>query len=97
MIRDVLSRRQRPSWTSDCWHVVHAQWNGEPSETPTFERSIVSEHDDQASARRAAAELDESLSSTMSERPEPARDQVFVRPPTFKSLKQAGFMRESRA
>ncbi len=93
MIRNVLSRRQRPSWTSDRWHVVHARWNGESLDAATFERSIVSEHDDRDAARRAADELGASLSESMDLRPETARDQFFVRPPSFKSLKQARYMR----
>lgn len=93
MIKDALSHRRRPSWTSDRWHVVHARWNGEASDSPKFERSIVSEHDDRNAARRAADELGQSLSTALAVRPEAERDQIFVRPPTFKSLKQAGYMR----
>ncbi len=89
MIRDTLSRHKNPAITSDRWHVVHARWSGNASSEPLFQRSIVSEHDDRSSAVSAARQIRSSLTSEMASRTASTRDQVFVRPPSFKSLKIA--------
>lgn len=89
MIRELVNSEQQLAVTSDRWHVVHAQWSGAPGE-PTFLRSIVSEHEDSASALRAARALKTSLLPGMASRPSYARDQVIVRRPASESLKNAG-------
>ena len=94
MIQDTLSRRQRPSLTSDRWHVVRAAWDGGSTTRPMFDRAIVSEHDDRDAARVAAKELESTLASAMAKRTPRSRDQVFVRRPDFKSLKHAPHMRK---
>lgn len=96
MIRDTLSRRRNPSITSDRWHVVHAHSAGGTTEGDSFARTIVSEHDDREAAVLAARELVRSLARELAARPPSQRDQVFVRPPTFKSLKTAGFVKRRR-
>ena len=90
MIQETLSSKQRPALTSDRWHVVHARWSGNDSGQSSFLRSIVSEHDDQASAVRGARELVERLAAEMEKRPQSERDQLFVRKPGFRSLKTSG-------
>ena len=89
MIRELINSDHLPAVTSDRWHVIHAQWSGAPGE-PFFLRSIVSEHEDSASALRAARELKSSLVPGMASRPKHARDQVIVRRPASESLKTAG-------
>jgi hypothetical protein len=93
MIRELLNRKNTPAVTSDHWHVVVARLSGEPSgkpsKSPRFERSIVSEHDDRASAVTAAREIVSTFVVEMAGRERSARDQVFVRKPKFKSLKTA--------
>jgi hypothetical protein len=90
MIQETLSSKQRPALTSDRWHVVHAQWSGKGSGSSSFLRSIVSEHEDQASAVRGARELVERLAAEMAMRPPSERDQLFVRKPGFRSLITSG-------
>jgi hypothetical protein len=90
VIQDTLSRNSNPSITSDRWHVVHARWSGNKSGEPRFERSIVSEHSDRPAAVAAARTLQNSLAEELAGRPRTRRDQVFVRQPTYKSLKIAG-------
>ena len=87
MIQEVINRKNSPAVTSNRWHVVHAQWSGDAAKDPRFVRSIVSEHEDRASAATAAREFIASLKPTMAGRPVAGRDQVFVRRPDFKSLK----------
>ena len=90
MIQETLSNKQRPALTSDRWHVVHARWSRKPSGQSTFLRSIVSEHEDRASAVQGARELVASLAAEMEMRPTSERDQLFVRKPGFRSLKTSG-------
>lgn len=90
MIEETLSRKKRPALTSDHWHVLHAHWSGETSGKARFEREIVAERDDRASASDAAREIVAALAEEMRARPRAQRDQILVRRPAFKSLKTAG-------
>jgi hypothetical protein len=87
LITSVLNEKQRPAITSDQWHVVLARWSGERTGEPRFERTIVSEHADMASAMAAARVINGQLKLDMASRIRERRDQLFVRPPEFKSLK----------
>jgi hypothetical protein len=89
LIREILNAEKQLAVTSDCWHVIHARWSGAPG-TPRFIRSIVSEHEDSASAVKAAKDLKGSLARAMGSRPKEARDQVIVRRPASESLKNDG-------
>lgn len=89
MIKETVSHKNNPSLTSDRWHVVHARWSGDAAGEPKFERSIVSEHDDQESAAVSARSLETSLASEMNDRKPEQHDQLWVRRPDFKSLKNA--------
>ena len=96
MIRELLNTKNAPALTSDHWHVVYARLSGEesgksskPAKSPRFVRSIVSEHDDRASAVNAAREIVSTFVVEMAGRERSTRDQVFVRKPKFKSLKLA--------
>ena len=89
MIQDTTSKHQAPALTSDQWHVVHAQWDGLIGSDPRFERTIVSEHADRPQARKAAELLLLQVASQMKLRSLEQRDQIFVRRPDFKSLKNA--------
>jgi hypothetical protein len=96
MISETKSRRANPAITSDRWHVVRACWDGSRSAQPRFQRAIVSEHDDRASATRAARELHRSIASEMEARAPRTRDQIFVRKPDFKSLKSSARLERRR-
>jgi hypothetical protein len=96
LIKELLNSEHQPAVTSDHWHVVLAQWTGASGE-PTFLRSIVSEHDDSASALRAARDLKFSLTPGMASRPKRARDQVMVRKPSAESAKTAGRVSRRRS
>lgn len=90
MIKDTVSQNKKsPALTSDRWHVVHARWSGESSDHPRFVRSIESEHADRAAAAIAAKDLASTLGAEMAARPRATRDQILVRRPGFKSLKNA--------
>ena len=89
MIQETFSRKNNPAITSNQWHVIRARWSGDRSGEAMFERSIVSEHEDHASAMAAGRELSASVVAEMADRPAAQRDQVFVRRPTYKSLKLA--------
>lgn len=96
LIKELLNAEHQPAVTSDHWHVVHAQWTGAPGE-PTFQRSIVSEHENSASALRAARDFKFSLASGMASRPKRARDQVMVRRPSAESTKTSGRVSKRRS
>jgi hypothetical protein len=87
MITDALTRRGNPAMTSDQWHVVHAEWCGKRANHPPFARHVVSEHPDRATAVVAAKQLAAKLDPTVRARPIENRDQIFVRPPRYRSLK----------
>jgi hypothetical protein len=89
MIHETQSKRAHPALTSDRWHVVHARWSGEKSARPRFERAIVSEHLDRAAATTAARALVTALTTEMYGRPHEHRDQIFVRQPSYRTLKTA--------
>jgi len=93
MIRETLNKKNTPALTSDQWHVVIARLSEAGVEqekgAPRFVRSIVSEHEDRASAVTAARAMISALDAEMAGRTRSARDQVFVRRPRFKSLKSA--------
>ncbi len=90
MIKDTLSRKKSPALTSDQWHVVHARWSGTSVDPDLFERRIVSEHgDDRDAAANAARAVVAAITAEMLKRPRDQRDQVFIRPPAYKSLKTA--------
>jgi hypothetical protein len=96
VIRDTVTRSNRPAITSDHWHVVRARWAGDESDDPEFTRSIVSEHPDRNSAVAAARELRASIDVTLGARPSAQRDQVFVRKPAFKSFRSAKRVQKQR-
>ena len=94
MIEEILNRKNLPALTSDNWHVVHARRTSSPAwrngtGKPSFERTIVSEHADRATAAAAAREISLSLAPSMAGVPREGQDQVFVRHPNYKSLKVA--------
>ena len=89
MIQETLSRNSNPALTSDRWHVLLARWSGKSRVDPLFTRSIVSEHDDRASAVTAAEEMLSSHSAEMAACPVATRDQILVRRPAYKSLVNA--------
>jgi hypothetical protein len=86
MIKDTVTKKGRPAITSDRWHVVHSQFRRKGKSAKPFERSIISEHDDQSTCRKAAralrARLDQDQATPLAQ-----RDEVFVRRPNYKSLK----------
>jgi hypothetical protein len=84
-----MNRKKAAAVTSDQWHVVHARWSGEAADEPRFLRSIVSEHEDGSAALTAARKILSTLSEEMSSRPRETRDQILVRRPGYKSLKNA--------
>ena len=84
------SSKTHPALTSDHWHVVHARWSGERSQRPRFDRVIVSEHADRTAATDAARGLVTQLTTEMYGRPHEHRDQIFVRPPSYRTLKSSG-------
>lgn len=96
MIHELINRKNLPALTSDQWHVVHARLAGESKGKPSFERSIVSEHEDRAAAAIAAKRVLVSLAPMMDGRSPEGRDQVFVRKPDFKSLKTAKHVAKRR-
>jgi hypothetical protein len=95
LIRETFNADKKLAVTSDHWHVIHARWSGIPG-TPRFERSIVSEHADSASALLAGRLLKSSLVPGMAARRVEARDQVMVRRPAAESLKNAGRLARRR-
>lgn len=95
MISDTTTARSRPAITSDQWHVVRARWH-EGSATP-YAREVVSEHPDRVSAADAARTCVAAIALEMTDRPRSERDQVFVRRPRFKSLKQAARVTKLKA
>lgn len=89
MIKETLNEASRPVVSSDRWHIVHARWDRNLTEEPRFSRTVVSEHDDQETAKQSARSFIGKLVSELAERPLHLRDQVFVRRPGYLSLKQA--------
>ena len=89
MIRETLNRKNSPVLTSDRWHVLRATWTGATAGEPLYQRTIVSEHEDSASAATAARRIVASFVSEMAGRTRETRDQVLVRRPNYKSLKIA--------
>lgn len=88
MIRDVETSKGVPALTSDRWHVVRSRWVEGGGKRP-YARSVHSEHDDEASCRKAARELRLKLAREDGAVPEAERDEVFACKPGFKSLKFA--------
>lgn len=86
MIKETLTSKGTPAITSDHWHVVHSHFNGE-GKGGSYARIIVSEHDDRTSCRLAATALSAKLASEARAGKRAQRDEVFARPPKFKSLK----------
>lgn len=95
MIQEKLNESRQVVVTSDHWHVVHAQWSGAAG-TPSFVLSIVSEHENSASALRAGRALKSSLRPRMTSRTREARDQVLVRRPDSESVKNSGRLERPR-
>jgi hypothetical protein len=90
VIADAVTRRGNPATSSDQWHVVHSRWCGKQANHPPFARKVVSEHgDDRSAAVAAAKKLIARIKPAVSTRPVSEKDQVFVRPPEFRSLKFA--------
>jgi hypothetical protein len=88
MISTVDTRKGTQAVTSDRWHVVHARFVGGQSRFP-FVRSISSEHEDRAACVDAARALIARVRSEAGDVPAEERDQVFVRRPGFKSVKNS--------
>lgn len=86
MIQEVETSKGSPAITSDRWHVVLSHFDATGGGQP-FSRTIVSEHASRSACRKAAAELLASMDAALAAAPEPQRDQVFARPPNYKSLK----------
>lgn len=95
MIQEVQNKKGSPAITSDRWHVVHSRCVDVRLERP-FTRSIESEHDQRADCVRAARKLRRELAAAEAEVPAAQRDEVFVRPPGYKSLRQARRRAEKR-
>ena len=95
LIKERLNESKQVVVTSDHWHVIHAQWSGVAG-TPSFVLSIVSEHEDSASALVAGRKLKSSLAPNMVSRPREARDQVIVRRPSSESVKNSGRLERPR-
>lgn len=93
MIVETRTRRLRRAVSSDRWHVIHSEWTDRSDKPARYARSIVSEHEDRPGAVTAARLLSLTLKPRMSCRVRSQRDQVFVRPPGFKSRR---FTRERR-
>lgn len=89
MIKQAVTKKRNSAVTSDQWHVVHAKWAGDCVKDPNFARTIVSEHGDRTRAVTAANDLASRVGDAVHDRPREQRDQIFVRPPNFKSLKVA--------
>jgi hypothetical protein len=89
LIKEFLNADNKQAITSDLWHVVHADWTAAAG-TPHFVRSIISEHEDSASALRSARLLKAELVGKMRSRPKDAHDQVMVKRPSSETLKSAG-------
>jgi hypothetical protein len=88
MISTVETRKGTEAVTSDRWHVVHARHDGSQAKLP-FVRSISSEHEDRAACVKAARKLVADVRSETPDVPLSERDQVFVRRPGFKTIKNA--------
>ena len=88
MIHDVVNSKGADAITSDQWHVVHSHFSG-ASRTRPFTRIVTSEHAARAECRRAAKALRAKLAEENAAAPESERDEVFVRPPNFKTLRSA--------
>ena len=88
MISTVDTRKGTAALTSDRWHVVHARFVGTQVRLP-FVRSISSEHDTRESCVQAARALVARVRGDAGEQPAEQRDQVFVRRPGFKTLKNS--------
>jgi hypothetical protein len=92
MIKDAVTRRGNPATSSDEWHVVYSKWCGKRANHPPFSRKVISEHGgDRSAAVAAAKKLVARIKPSVENRIAAERDQVFVRPPEFKSLKFAEY------
>jgi hypothetical protein len=89
MISETKTARSRAAITSDQWHVIRARWHSESNASHPYAREVVSEHPDRGSAADAARTCFAAMALEMAARPRDQRDQVFVRRPRYKSLKQA--------
>ena len=87
MIEDVLTSKGSPAITSDRWHVVRSHFT-DAGEMKPYLREVVSEHPTRLDCRKAAltlrALLDDQVRLTLH-----PRDEVFVLPPRYKSLKRS--------
>ena len=88
MITEVLNSKGVAAITSDQWHLVRSHYTGGKVKRP-YARVIVSEHPDRQSCRKAAQVLRRQLDQEETDVPELERDEVFARPPRFKSLERA--------
>lgn len=87
MIEDVLTSKGSPAITSDQWHVVRSHFT-DAEEAKPYVREVVSEHANRLESRKAARTLQALLDVEVKKTLHP-RDQVFVRPPNYKSLKRS--------
>jgi hypothetical protein len=89
MISETLTSKGTAAITSDHWHVVRSHFAGNGKDARPFARAIVSEHDDRTGCRTAAKALQNTIAAEARKVPAGKRDEVFARPPHFKSLKAA--------
>lgn len=87
MIQESVNDKNHVLLSSDHWHVLRARWTGRPTGSPLYVRTIVSEHDDKASAVKAGYALVSSFQAEMDGRAPDARDKALVRRPGYRSLK----------
>ena len=88
MIQEAVNSKGSAAITSDQWHVVHSRFV-DSARTRPFSRGVSSEHADRVACVKAAKSLKAKLAKDFADAPEDERDEVFVRPPGFKSLKTA--------
>lgn len=88
MIQEVVNSKGAEAITSDQWHVVHSRFTGASRARP-FSRIVSSEHAARIECKKAAKALRAKLAAENAKVPESERDEVFVRPPHFKSLRSA--------
>ena len=88
MIQEVDTKKGAAAITSDQWYVVHSRLVDAHQKRP-YVRGIHSEHADRLSCRKAALALRAKLLEDNASVPWAERDEVFIRKPKFKTLKQA--------
>ena len=88
MIQEVVTKKGAAAITSDQWYIVVSRLVDNDQKRP-YVRGIHSEHPDRVSCREAAKALKAKLRADSASVPADERDEVFIRKPRFKTLKQA--------